>query len=373
VDSSGDQQHRAWQHVWEALTYQEKILLSRLLRIARIGDQPSERDAQDWKPLVAKLDSMWSQRLTEQNRNALLTTTHVDPEQKRALLEELTNLETMWTTGLQPALAAATQPQDWTDEQRAALAKTERTLDAIALAEVRDDTVWRPDERTAWFRLLESLQATDPAALERQSLGQVDFVQIFRQSQEYRGRVVTVRGTARMTYRVGSPANDLGIRDYYLFWIQPDDGTNLPIVVYALNPPAGFPTVTTEQQKIHEQLEVTGYFFKRWVYRAADGLNSVPLIVAAAPQWLPRAPPPETTQQRLATALGAYFWPVVAVGIAAILAAACGIAWLVHWSSRPSPALAGLRAAESPAWDQLPDTSSVEESLRKLEDRPEGE
>jgi hypothetical protein len=126
-----------------------------------------------------------------------------------------------------------------------------------------------------------------------------------------------------------------------------------------------------DQQKIHERVEVTGYFFKRWVYRAADGLNSVPLIVAATPTWLQRTPPPPTFHQRLATALGAYFWPAFVAGCAALVLTAGGVAWLVHWSSRSSPALENLRTAELPAWDQLPITATVKESLRKLEDASE--
>jgi hypothetical protein len=172
---------------------------------------------------------------------------------------------------------------------------------------------------------------------------------------------------ARLAYRVSAPKNDLGIREFCLFWIQPNDDSNLPIVVYALQPPDGFPELTQEHRKLHEPMVVTGYFFKRWVYRAGDGLNSVPLLVTSQPAWSPTPAAPADPWEYLTTTLGRYFWPVSAAGVLGLALVGWGIAWLAGRSSRAGSSLARRSEnANDPHLDQLPATSSVEESLRRL-------
>lgn len=373
-DRDQDLNRRAWANVWDTLNYREKGQLSRLLRVARRGGNATAEEFRSFAPLNQSLDERWDDYLREQNRNALLPEPELSAERRRAVLQSLTELEMSWNRRWKPAFDAAVALRDWTAEERAALVELEAMLDSIAVAGVRDDTVWRPEDGTAWFRLFEQLQDMDPTQLSRQSVGHVGFVQVFRQAAEYRGKLVTLRGTARMVYRVPAPANYLGIQEYFLFWVQPEDGSNRPIVVYALSPPPKFRAVTSEQQKIQEEVEVTGFFFKRWAYRAADGLNSAPLVIANTPKWSPRAHP---EPKQLADSLGQHFWIYAAGGIAAMLLLAVGLVWLLNWSNRPSPVMAEIRAAAEAAanddenWKNLPATPSIDESLSKLEHRAE--
>ena len=39
--------------------------------------------------------------------------------------------------------------------------------------------------------------------------------------------------------------------------------------------------------ELNEDVEFTGYFFKRWAYRAKDGTRLAPLVLARAPVWTP--------------------------------------------------------------------------------------
>lgn len=242
------------------------------------------------------------------------------------------------------------------------------------LAQVKDDTVWRPEERAAWFSLVDRLQQENEQELRDESLGVVGFVQLFRQSSEYRGRLVTVRGTAKLAYRVPAARNELGVQEYCLFWLQPEDGTNLPIVVYALEPPVGFPPLTRQQTALHEPLEVQGYFFKRWVYEAKDGLNSVPVLVAQRPAWNPLPAPSQTVTNRLVQWLGPWFGLAAILFVALLAAGAGGVAWLAHWATRANPVRAfhrppeKLSSEEMHRLEQLPATPSLAESLRKLEE-----
>ena len=371
TDSVQDLSQRAWSRVWGTLNYREKDQLSRLLRVARRGGHSTAEDIQFFEPLRTTLDVKWNDYLRDQNRHALLPEPELPAERRRAVLQSLTELEMTWNRRWKPAFDAAAAPRDWTAEERADLLGLEEMLYSIALTLVRDDMVWRPDDGAAWFRLFEQLQDQDPAQLARQSVKQVGFVQIFRQSAEYRGKVVTIRGTARMVYRVPAPANYLGIQEYFLFWVQPEDGSNRPIVVYALYPPPNFPAITLEQQKVQEEVEVTGYFFKRWAYRAADGLNSAPLVIARSPQWFSRT---EATQTQLLTAThNPTFWLMAIGGLAGMLLLAMVLVWLLNWSNRPSPVIADIRAAaetaanEAANWKSMPATPSIDEGLRNLE------
>jgi hypothetical protein len=40
--------------------------------------------------------------------------------------------------------------------------------------------------------------------------------------------------------------------------------------------------------KIHESVDVVGYFFKRWAYAATDTVRIAPLVLALEPIWKPR-------------------------------------------------------------------------------------
>jgi hypothetical protein len=126
--------------------------------------------------------------------------------------------------------------------------------------------------------------------LSRQSLGNVGFVQLFRQANEYRGQLVTISGTAELAYRVAAPKNDLGIDRYYVFWLRPVDGSDAPMVAYALELPEGFPHVGSDQTKLREELTCTGTFFKRWAYGARDGIRTAPMILVKRPTWQPTPP-----------------------------------------------------------------------------------
>ena len=125
---------------------------------------------------------------------------------------------------------------------RKSLDELQRTLDAVFLKAVRDNTVFTDSEKDAWFRLLEQLQQADGGQLEQESRGEVAFAQLYREPEAYRGQLVTVRGTVRLGYYRQAPRNLYGIDGYYLFWLRPVGSTN-PIVVYSLEVPQGFPDV----------------------------------------------------------------------------------------------------------------------------------
>jgi hypothetical protein len=294
VDDDEDARQRirrdAWRGLLKRLSRDERMVLGRILRNARGGPDLSSEDRRAWTSTWSQLDHHWSEYLTSANDAVLVANEELPAEQRTQLLNVLRDLEVEWTKLLGRALRAVLDDRPWTELERGELAKLQSTLDELALAAIRDDMVWRPEEQTAWFRSFEKLMALTDQDARRQSLGAVGFVQLFRQTNEYRGQLVTVTGTAELAYHVPAPKNDLGIERYYVFWLRPGDGADAPIVAYALELPDGFPAVGNDHTNLREEMTFTGYFFKRWAYGARDGIRTAPLVLAKRPTWQPTPP-----------------------------------------------------------------------------------
>ena len=171
--------------------------------------------------------------------------------------------------------------QPATSKPRAILATRPEDLEPI-----RDDTTFRNDKKDAWFQLLRILSTTDEASLQRASQGTITFAQLSHQSDEYRGQLLTIRGTIRRAEPLDAPANDCGITGYTRLWLQPEDNSDEPIVVYVLTLPAAFP----EGKRIDEAVTTTGFYFKRWAYLAGEGIRVAPVVLAKTVHWHKRPP-----------------------------------------------------------------------------------
>ncbi len=262
-------------------------LWSRLLE--SLGDENRNafltglKAARDAEPLPPDTQTKWPQ-IVEQVRagsqdyvnKAFLAVSQdsgsLTDEEKRNWLEVIEALKREWQDGLHPAFQALGKGDRLNAEQQTAVSGLQETLDAVFLDSVRDNTVFRLAEKDAWFRLFEQLSERNLADLRRASAGYVGFLQLYKQPTEYRGKLVTVSGVVRMGYYREAPKNFYGISGYYIFWLKPA-GAKSPIVIYCLEIPAGFPDVAKlehdgERPQLDEEVEFTGFFFKRWAYRA---------------------------------------------------------------------------------------------------------
>ncbi|HUG67105.1 MAG TPA: hypothetical protein VMM76_05110 [Pirellulaceae bacterium] len=323
----------AWRGLLKRLSREERTILGRILRNARGGPDLSSEDRRAWETTFSQLDHQWSEYLTSANDAVLVAGEELSAEQRTQLLNVLRDLEVEWTKLLGRALRAVLDDRPWTELERDGMAKLQTTLDELALAAIRDDMVWRPEEQTAWFRNFEKLQALTDQDARHQSLGKVSFVQLFRQTNEYRGQLVTVTGTAELAYHVPAPKNDLGIERYYVFWLRPGDGADAPIVAYALELPDGFPPIGNDHTNLREEMTFTGYFFKRWAYGARDGIRTAPLVLAKRPTWQPT--PPFLSAQR----------PAPSAIIATVLAIALLAISIARWVYKSSNSRAAPRHA----------------------------
>ena len=149
------------------------------------------------------------------------------------------------------------------------------------LETIQDNRPFRRAEWDAWLHLLDILGRTDEATLTIASTGPVSFVQLFQQSEEYRGELVTTRGTIRRAHRLKAPKNEYGIDDYYQTWLQPADHPEDPMVVYCLHLPNGFPT----GMDVSADVAITGFYFKLSVYKAQDAVRRAPMLLSRTVHW----------------------------------------------------------------------------------------
>jgi len=216
------------------------------------------------------------------------------------------------------------------------------------LREIKDNTFFsapESGETKAWYNLLGVLDRADLDKLETASTGPVRFVQIFRQPNEYRGELVTLKGTLVQALRTSvGTKNDEGITTYYKTLLMPADSPTQLIIVYLLKLPEGFPT----GEKISETVELTGFFFKRWAYKAKDSVRLAPVVLAREPRWK-KKPPPAEAPSMSATAVGAV------VFTAAVL---CAVVMLVirrrwqHVEVSPRPRPDSIKTWENPTETQ---------------------
>jgi hypothetical protein len=209
-------------------------------------------------------------------------------------------------------------------------------------------------------RLTQSLKATPASASLRKQVnaerrqqlalrrmqstaaaGKFSVIPFFNQPADYRGELVTLRGTALralkipMTSPLDPQANQdivqrFGFDHYYEIEIVTDDSQNNPITFCVRELPPGFPT----GDRIREPVELTGFFLKSWVYRSqesqarsAESRNSTERLRQVAPIFVGRQPVRiEVPQMAISPWVGFVAGSLFVVVLVAI--------WLTLWRNR---------------------------------------
>jgi hypothetical protein len=305
---------KGWEHVYGRLTSDEKNLLVEMLNTRFDRPMPWEKTEEE-EELVAKIETLWS----EYQSAATASLSNVPDDEKsrwQSVIKESNGVfEWEALQGLRIISGDGSLPQSGDVD----ISRVTRTVVALARAEIRDDTpVFRPVEQPIWFHewaRVRDLGATAGGATP------VVYLQLHKQPEEYRGKLVTVKGTVRSAYRTAAPKNYLGIDQYIVYGIQPEGGPNSPILVYALQAPPGFPAVPERGAAgragpLREDVEVSGVFFKRAAYAAEGGLFTAPLLIADVPQWKPQ-PVVDLTRAPITPR------QLAAMAVAALLVAIC--------------------------------------------------
>jgi len=287
VERAWDQ---GWKDVFDRLDADRRTLLFQMLYCgtSHAALPPDKQEAA--AELLQSIGTLWE----DYQAVAFQSVSKLTGDDQAVWVEVLRKVNGRFSEGLRPALQGVLDGRNLTEADEQALAGLRQTLLALTRSRIEDDTIFRPAEQQIWFHDLARVRDTPPPELLKQSLGEISYLQLFNQVDDYRGKVITVSGTVEGAYRLRAPENYLGIKQYFVYWIHPTGGPPSPIIVYALDAPPGFPAIKDRDvdrgiTKLREPVQVTGVFFKRYAYLAQDGnaTYTAPLLLANMPQWKP--------------------------------------------------------------------------------------
>lgn len=368
-------QRDLWEILGETLNSQERQLLNLALKASREQTPLSPEAITSWPSLTEKLAAGWKHYHEEAREKAPNFDTDLSDAEKKSWLDALDALQRskdLWDGPLTAGFHAMAKKQELNQQQQQALAQVQSTLDQLELEKIRDHTLFRGSEHIIWFRLFEKLMRASPDQISQAFSTPVNFLQLDNQGKHYRGKLVTVSGQIRQGYRIQAPQNILGIKEYSVFTLKPNDGPEQPILIYCLETPEGFPPLPDNsrigaQTNLREPASFTGYFFKSKTSKTKDSIFSAPLILARSPDWRPTGNN-RLSQQRLAAS------KLTSGHIALILTSTAAIAILfsffVYQRSRWKQPTAVSKSMDQQAQDslnQLPEDEIGTGTLAALE------
>ena len=233
-------------------------------------------------------------------------------------------------------------------------------VDVGLLARIEDNRPLNHRETEPWINLMMVLKNNSEKELRKASTESVGFLQLHDQPHVYRGKLVSVEGTAKRAYYRKSETESDGVDQYFIIWLMPKGGPPRPIIIYCQEKPEGFP----EGEDIREYVRLTGFFFKKRAYEATDTFRAAPVLLAKSFRWKPVEEKVawQVTDQQL-------IWMCVGAAAFALLVVA-----FVHWRGRQlfagrqraATANAGASLASVDDGEVLP---SVGEQLAEIVDR----
>jgi hypothetical protein len=352
--------HQGWKDVVKRLTDNERTTLYELLYLAETRQPvPVERHELAVQTL-ANMGKLWE----DYQAAAFQSLTTLPAGDQATWVDVIRQTNQRWSVDIEPSLKSLLDGRTLSENEEQLLASFHATLDAIAIERVEDDTVFlRPAEREVWLRLEGKVRDATAQNLARQSVGNVGYLQLFKQPEEYRGKAVTIRGTVKSAYRVAAHPNYLGTTDRFVLWIAPEGGPTSPIVIYALELPVGFPAVPASDGgamiKLEEPVTVTGFFLKRGAYLGKDATYAAPLLIAKSPTWKPVSTLAEVRSGEIPTWLG---WVAGVAVVFALIASS-----VIYAQTRRKLALADSRLTAAPKLSGIEVGPSTAEALRRLE------
>ncbi|WP_417392441.1 hypothetical protein [Gimesia sp.] len=115
------------------------------------------------------------------------------------------------------------------------------------------------------------------------------FLDLFKNSDRYKGRLVTLTGRVRkLMHYPAADDNQYGIKTLYEAWMFTDDSQQNPTVVICTEVPPALKDGLPDGADVIDHVTVTGYLFKMYVYNAQDTSRVAPLILAKQLEWNPR-------------------------------------------------------------------------------------
>jgi len=332
--------HSLWTAILKKLTSAEQQTLVDTLHRARNGKRGNDQQQTNWWDLYQKIDLLYQQYEQQLMLSIHSTSTALTPEQKTRAQAVLSQLRTQWTQSLRKAFLdiLETTPAQDPEANQNEYQFVQHILDQIGISRIDDHTVFRNSDNLAWFRMLETLRTAAADRLQASVVVTPNILELSKQQDTFRGKLISMRGEVRKAYRVQAPTNQLDIQQYYVLVIRPNGGGTTPLIVYCLQPPKGFPTLPDKDidrstADMNDVVQVTGYFFKSWAHIGTQGqMHSSPLMLANSFQWLPHAQMPPTTSAKSASQLPV--WALFAIPLILAIVFTAGVYLMSRWKGQ---------------------------------------
>ena len=231
-------------------------------------------------------------------------------------------------------------------------------IDKRYLEVVKDNTIGvRRDEAEVFYWLLDHARRVPAASLQRAADREVQYINLMTEPDRYRGEPVTIEGDLFRLYEFEAGRNKYGVTKVYEGWVFTGDSSHHPYRIVCTSLPNGI----EPGENLRKPVRITGYFFKREGYHSNGGVHIAPTLLARRININPMPNGIPLTSGILPYMTGA----IMAIGLA-LLVTVVGFAIGDGRASRaemqrlqrhPQPSFVGIH---------LPETISVEESLRQL-------
>jgi hypothetical protein len=181
-------------------------------------------------------------------------------------------------------------------------------------------------ENRAYNYLLVQSRKHSPAELRAQARTDLMFVHLWEEPAKYRGQLISLRGRLRRLIRYDPTpmAAKEGVPDLYEGWLYADGNYSNPFCILASEIGPGL----QPGQKIDREVTFTGYFFKKYRYRAGDGWRVAPLLIGRSIELTRDASEP------VPALIGSNYLPAIFGILGVTVVVALGVAWRMRSSDR---------------------------------------
>jgi hypothetical protein len=178
-------------------------------------------------------------------------------------------------------------------------------------------------EARAYDYLLVHAHGIANADLQKQGRADLTFVHLFEEPAKYRGQLITIKGRLRRLLRFDpTPLGAKeGLHDLYEGWLYADGTFTNPFGIITSEIGPGL----KPGEKLDREVTFTGYFFKRYRYKAGDGWRDSPLLIGRTIEvasGVSDSSPP--------TLLGSVYMPLIFAILGTTLLLALGLAWYLR-------------------------------------------
>ena len=250
--ASDDLENEFWRGLLQQLDGQQQVRLFNLIQSLKLQKDLPAGTTAEMRPIIKILKSYhdaFTKRFDDR-------------------LQEEGKFQEAWSNDWLPALESALADRPLDKANPKALQRLSQILHRESMELVRDKTpVDRGREAYAWFSSWAEV-FDQPLKSETQVTATV--TQLLSQPEAYRGKRLTVEGTALRIERKSATFNALGIEQYYVIWIKPDHPSIYPFCVYTLVAPESLVNENeTGIREVDQKVSATGIFFKNRLFNAS--------------------------------------------------------------------------------------------------------